>query len=433
MKHDEKRKEFLIKQGYSREMIDLLSSYGVKRHMLWFLRELKHSHKKEIIEISSTIKLINDHIERSGKNKFKTIHEAIMSASAERSRMNGLENVAIHRFEDGHFITYIPYSELSNEAVVMSNCVGNYVTGVKEKERAILALKSPDGDTLVHFEILKNGLISQHFEKANMPVRPKYWRYIAEFLKANSKKIDSNKHFGFGWQFHMSSPKLKSIRGGHSEGSYVDATVNCVIPKKISKSITNEGFVSEIELCDNVKTFKHKIPSLHYSGLDKGELIKKLRNFRSEMSKSIDEIISNVESTDGEDMFLSDELKEKIFGKGCYLMNGDDYGIMDMTMFLSGNIDVVDEPRAQGLMGRPNAGRDVAVEEEIPMIEVPEVDEPARRPHILIHNDQVEAERQGDIFEHITDDDNYKDICAEEEGDEVADFKEENRPDATTL
>lgn len=403
-----KRREFLINQGYSREAIEFFESCGVNKHLLWFLKEFKTFDFPSLKKHTEDIKVINSHIEENGKNKFKSLADAFNSAYSELTKKKSLEKISLYKFADGHFITAIPHSDLHGEGVAMSNCVGNYVPGVQSKERAILALKSSVGETLVHFEVMKNGMISQNYEKANMPVRGKYWKYICEFLKKNSKNIDSRKHFGFGWEVGVTRQRH------NDEGFTISA--NCVIPRKVSQSISKEGkVVTKIEDSESLKRFETVIPSIKFSGLDKSELLDTLRNVKSEMVKSMDNLISNVEVTDGENLFISDHMKEKIFGKDCYLMKGNDYNFFDMTMFNSRIVENVPVPEAPHqemaeMRDEPRRNEQRRDEPRAAMMEVEEA-EAGERPidvvgDALYDDDMDVAERQVEARnpnEHIAD------------------------------
>lgn len=320
-----KRKEFLIKQGYSSKLIDTLESCGVTKHMLWFLSQFKGvtDNVEHPYDFKDKIKMINAHIEFKGKNTFKNLDEAYKSAYVEEYRKKSALKKAIHTFKDGHTIVLLKPNDLQAEGMWMSNCVGNYTERVSSKERAVLALKNSDGTTLVHFEILKNGALAQNFEKANMPVRNKHWKYVNEFLKLNSKNIPSSKHFGFVWRTSMDF---------NNKG--INISAECVIPKRISKHMDGRGqMVTTLESSDTLKEFRINIPKVKFYEFEKEAFIKKIKEAKSDIIKSLDDIIANVEITDGENLFVSDKMKETLFGEGHYAMKGDGYNLLDLTMF----------------------------------------------------------------------------------------------------
>ena len=325
MAQTNKRREFLINQGYPEKLINFLESSGVRKHMLWFLNQLKHKSDspENTYNFKDTIKFINAHIESNGKNTFKNIDEAYKSAYVEDYKKKTVLKKALYTFKDGHSIVLLKPSDLQAEGMWMSNCIGGYSENVSSKNTALLALKNPDGDTLVHFEILKNGSLAQNFEKANMPVRNKYWKYVYEFFKNNSKNIPADKHFGFAWRAAMDF----SNKGG------INMTAQCVVPKRISKHIDNRGqMVTSLESSETLKEFKTHLPMIDFCEFDKDNFVKKLKEAKANIIKSLDDIINNAEITDGENLFVSDKIKEALFGEGSYLMKGDDYNILDLTM-----------------------------------------------------------------------------------------------------
>ena len=325
MAQTEKKKEYFIKQGYSRFIIEQLEQCGVSKHMLWFLTQLdyKSEYPKMSAEVIENIKIINEHIESMGKNTFKNIQDAFESACSENAKKKSLLKNALHIFKDGYSIVLLEQKDLYNEGLSMSNCVGGYKDRIVSKERALLAVKNPEGDTVVHFEIMKNGMLAQNFEKANMPVRNKYWKYVYEFLEQNSKYIPDSKHFGFAWSGSVTT----GSRG-------ISISANCIVPIGILKSIDSKGnLVSSVERSAIVKSFNIKIPKVSLCEFEKKDFVKKLNDYKAEMIKSFDEIITSVELTEGRNLFVSDEVKARIFGEGFYLMKGDDYNALDITMF----------------------------------------------------------------------------------------------------
>jgi hypothetical protein len=293
--------------------------------MLWFLNNLKHHGGGQSFtdKYLNELTILNEHINSIGKNNFKSLEEAFKSVNADKNRKELSIRKAIHTFKDGHSIVVLKQSDLHSEGILMSNCVGGYGDRLLMKERAVLALKSPKGDTLVHFEIMKNGALSQNFERANMPVRHKYWKYVYEFLKINSKNIPDSKHFGFVW---------RSSIGYDAKG--INITSECVVPKQLMKHIDHRGkMATSIQSSEVLKNFHIHIPTVSFYEFDKNEFIKKLKDIKSDMIKSIDDIISSTEITEGENLYVSDKMKETLFGDGRYLMKGNGYNLLDMTMF----------------------------------------------------------------------------------------------------
>lgn len=364
-----KRKDYLLKQGYSLELINILESCGVTKHMLWFLNQLRNNERARNIteSMKSDIKVINEHIESKGKNVFRNMEEAFKSVYAEKARKNAAMKKALYAFKDGHSIVLLEPRDLHMESINMSNCVGGYVSRIESKEKALLALKSPEGDTLVHFELLKNGMLSQNFEKANMPVRHKYWKYIYEFFKQNSKNIPASKHLGFAWDAAI-----------HWNDSGYHMRVDCVMPTKISKYIDRNGqLATSIEKSNILKTFNIQIPRITLHEFDKNVFVKKLKLAKTDIIKAFDDIISNVEITEGENLYVSDKTKDIVFENSFYLMKGEEYNANDMTV-LNDRPNVAEEVPMGEMMEEPAVEEmgDIAMEEPVqaeePAEEVPQ-------------------------------------------------------------
>lgn len=375
-----KRKEYFIKQGYSSNLINILESCGVDKHMLWFLNQLRHNGDGKNIDDKTKrdINMINKHIESKSKNNFNNMEEAYKSAYIENARKNLSIKKALYTFKDGHSIILLNTEDLILEGTNMSNCVGGYRDKIKSKNVALFALKNPEGDTLVHFEIMKNGMLSQNFEKANMPVRHIYWKYIYEFFKNNSKNIQSSKHLGFAWRSSMRQNQV---------GCGFEISVECVMPKKISKRIDNGGeLITHIESSNIIKKFNAQFPSIYLTEFDKSNFIKKMKSAKSDIIKAFDDMIANVDITCGENLYVSDKIKEIAFGDGCYTMKGEEYNANDIfTSFIMQEdmpIAMPDEamvaPEAEFPMEirpAPRMGRPVQNEEiPVPQIRFEEAD-----------------------------------------------------------
>lgn len=377
-----KRREYFLQQGYSSVLIGVLESCGITKHMLWFLNQLKGLDGKVATQdFKSHLGFINKHIESKTKNNFKTLEEAYKSACLASAKKNSLLKKALYTFKDGYSVLLLEPTDLYAEGINMANCVGGYMGRLSSKERALMALKNPEGNTVVHFEIMKNGMLSQNFEKANMPVRQKYWKYISEFLKNNSKNIQSSKHLGFAWDAHM-----------RFDSSGIHLSAECLLPKRISKFVNSRGEIdTAIEHHSSLKRFEVNIPKIKMTEFNKDTFVRKLKESKDNFIKSIDDIIQSVEMTDGENMYVSDKLKERIFGDGHYLMKGDGYSALDLTMFENQNLHgemieaIPDEMPMEGaevpMMERAEV-RGVHINQHIGRVERPMREEPVVIPAI---------------------------------------------------
>ena len=324
-----KKKEFFIKQGYSEEMINYLEGLGVKTHMIFFLVNLKRleSAKRDVYNeaYKKLIVLVNDFFKKEGKNKFKNFEDAAIFAVRDKEIENRIKKNTIHKFSDGHYIVKLTHLDLEREANKMSNCVANYYDKVKENRSSILALKNKKGETLVHFEIQRNGVISQNYEKANLNVRGKNWKYINEFLTLNSKNIDvkNNNFFDFSWNLNY-----------NKKNGFL--SVSSVMPTSIIQEINRNGEkVNKVNDFCIIKKFNYLSPfreDVEFNSFNKLDVINKLEEIKSSINNVIDDLIKETEITEGKNLYISDELKEKLFGKDNFILKGDKYSFQDLLM-----------------------------------------------------------------------------------------------------
>lgn len=285
----------------------------------------------------------------------KTIYEMFIYAKEQENLLKNKELRVLHKFDDGHYIINLMSEELIEEGEYMSNCVGDYRNKVKSKRLAILALKNKKHKTIAHIEVLKNGAIYQNYEKANMPIRYKNWKYVTTFFKKNKKEpINlSNKELGFNfmWNLKMERQALK---------------VFCNIPEQIRFRLTSEGELEkEYDPIDikgfGVTPFLNEKREAFFE--NKKELIDYLNKYKENITNRITDMIKSIKITNGEMLFLSDEIKEKIFGES-YLMKGCDYKHEEIYEGLGNSFRYVNE------MVEDNGARPTLEEEELTRTEI---------------------------------------------------------------
>jgi len=324
-----KKIEFLVKQGYDRNIIDVFIDCGVERHLLWFLSINKKGFMKKID--SEEIRVVNKYFEDCGdaikhlasiKDKTQIYVEAVKQAFDYKKDLERKERNVIYRFENGYYISILNEQDLQLEGKMMSNCVGGYYHTVREKEVGILALKHSSKRTVVHIEIKNNGQLSQNFSKANSQIGIEYWKMILEFFEKNSKKVDFKNLFG---DAYVTS----------SGGGYINSVSLCVptsITHELKDGVKKISFNDAFEL----KRFSLDIPKhteeIKFS--EKSDLTKWLQDKKNEILKVYDDLTEQINLTNSSDLYLSDEIKEKIFGshKNAYLMKGEKHNLSEINI-----------------------------------------------------------------------------------------------------
>lgn len=358
----EKKIDFLTTQGFSKDAINLFIEYGIDKNLLWFLG----AHKKNIINSlnKEEIILVNKYIESfkdSVKHSYPNVLKLAMLHKQNQDRKN--KNI-IYVFDNGYYISILNKEDLKEEASIMSNCVFTHYYGrVEEGQVGILALKQSSGKTVAHIEIQKNGLIAQNYAKANKQMGKDEWTMIYEFFSKNSKGVDLSSLFGEAYV-------------AESHGAYIDEVILSV-PTSVNVNLHNgtkqtseqDGFeVKRFSLLPKRSSSTFKIPN-------KSEIINWIENKKQEVNKFYDELISLVSLTSACNLYLSDEIKEKIFGskKEAYLMKGNSYNLSEIdprfgskNMTEEGLGDAMAEPD-----GEMEIRNDIAIPEDRPLLARP--------------------------------------------------------------
>ena len=92
------KKEFFLKQGYEKEHIDTLDTFGVSTHMLWFLNIFSKNPIPIIKALETEIRMVNEHIIFLKKNKFRTFEQAYTSAKNFNEEKKRFENIQLISF-----------------------------------------------------------------------------------------------------------------------------------------------------------------------------------------------------------------------------------------------------------------------------------------------------------------------------------------------
>jgi hypothetical protein len=315
-----KKIEFLVKQGFERDIVKMFIDCGVEKHLIWFLS----MHKKGCIEYlnGEDVKMVNSYLEKTSivKSKKITYYEAHVAARAFNQNEKRKERNKIYNFKNGYYVSILNGCDLAEEGEIMANCVGSYFHRVSGGNIAILALKNPSQKTVVHLEINNNGLMRQNFSKANTQLNKEYWMMILEFFNNNSKSVDLSRAFGESY--------VTSGRGGFIEDVIlsVPTKVNLFLENGDKKSEQIDGF--EIK---RFTPFSNTKQSIYKKGTQ-SEVINWIEQRKLETIQSYDDLIMQISSTSASNLYLSDAMKDKIFGtkKDSYLMKGENYNISEI-------------------------------------------------------------------------------------------------------
>ena len=316
----EKKIEFLVKQGFDKDTIKLFIECGVEKHLIWFLS----MQKKGSIEYLNTedIKRVDCYLEKIPSHKIKkhSYSEVLFEAKKFDKDEKRKKNNQIYHFKNGYYISILNSIDLITEGEKMSNCVGSYKERVYRGDLGLLALKQLNGKTVARIEINKNGLIGQNFSKANSSINKEHWMMILEFFEKNAKSVDLSKLFG--------ESHIATCYGGNINEVIltVPTNINVFIENGVKKSEQNRGY--------EVKRFStfHGLQETAVKLSSKDELIEWIEHKKIEIIKAYEELLIQVIATKASKLYLSDNIKEKIFGnkKGSYKMKGEEYNLSEI-------------------------------------------------------------------------------------------------------
>ena len=317
---NQKKIDFLIKQGFDKNVIKLLVDCGVEKHIMWFLAMIKKGAIDNINE--NDIKIINFYFEKTAASKVKSMEylDALSVARKfEQNEKRKLKN-QIYHFKNGFYISILNPVDLREEGVAMSNCVGTYEERVSLGIVGLLALKQPSGKTVAHIEIKKNGLIGQNYAKANTRLGKESWMMILEFFEKHSKLVDLSKLFGESY--------VVTYRGGNIDEIIlsIPTSVNIFVENGIKKIDQINGFEAKRFAPD------YKLEESAIKITSQSDVAEWVESKKREVIKSYDELIVQILATTASKLFLSDNIKERIFGskKNSYLLKGENYNLSEI-------------------------------------------------------------------------------------------------------
>ncbi len=308
-----KKEQYLIDNGRSLSTVEFCRSCQIKSdNIVWFVNRIEKDNFNIGLDNSKEkIKIVSELFKRNKGNKerFNNIFDAIEYAEKEIEYDSNIESRIIYKFEDGHYILNLTEKELGHEGCLMSNCISesNYYYAVKNKNKAILALKDKKNKTLCHIEIDRAGTLCQHYQKANMPVNFERWKYINEFFKNNQDDyfFEKIKNSNLNNLYFIGRKSFNNI-----------PTVNSVFPTKYSTSIfeeENKKFSSFIFIKEYANTNSYNLDSNKNMSIEDVEV--ELNNFKNFINNSIDSMLTSIKESKDNYFVLSDDVIKIIFGK----------------------------------------------------------------------------------------------------------------------
>lgn len=279
-------------------------------NLVWFVDRIeKDNFKINSHNSKEKIKILLELFKRTKgyKEKFNNIFDAIEYAEKNIEYESSVNSRILHKFSDGHYFINLTEKELGFEAFQMSNCVSEMSYSLRNKIKALIALKDSKHKTVCHIEIDRAGTLCQHYQKANMPVSFKRWEYINEFFKKYEDKEFYQK---------IKNSNLQNLYSINRSNFNNLPTINSIFPTKYSTSIfdsENKEFSSFIFLKEYSNTNTYKFDKNKRMNIK--EIEEELNNFKNYINKSLDEIILSIKNTKENYFVLSDEIIKKIYGK----------------------------------------------------------------------------------------------------------------------
>jgi len=325
----ENKKKYLLESGYSKDLVDFVLKTKSDKYLVYIVKCL-HKHKNEFLndglteELFNKIVLLNSYLEKTKASitdeKFISFFKGIQ---IEYKKIKEIKSKSLYKFKDGYFILNLfDQPNLLEEKEQMSNCIDTYLSKIRNKEVVVLALKDEMCKSIVHFEVYKNGSIKQIFEKANLPLKSNHWSYIVEFFNNNHKKINFQSILTHGFDFYWST---NMFEGG--------CDISCVLPKSVQTELTTDGlvrkFTSGVEISKFSISTHNKELKKSYLNVEKNKLINDLTIFGENINKKIKQLTKIISSTNPEQLYLSDEMKKKLFGDD-FLLKGDTFEISEL-------------------------------------------------------------------------------------------------------
>jgi hypothetical protein len=306
-----KKEQFLLKNGRKQETIDFCKKCGITQdHIVWFVDRIEKD-KFDYSDLNSIqlIKKVFKAILRENKLKeIGSVQKLIEYVQRFYEDEDNVKSRILHSFDDKYYIINLTPKELELEGQDMRNCVGDKVDEVKNKEYSILALKDEKGKTVCHFQIERNGSLSQHYGKANSTVKSKYWKYVIEFFK-----IYEDKNFVSEIQKSNSSIKYSIDLNDRQYNympvieSYIPTAHVVTLFREEEKQVVSKKFLKDFV---NTNDFNETIQNSNIE-----EVKEYLEKYKEYLSKSIDDLFNMVKDSSDNYLILSDDIVKKIFGK----------------------------------------------------------------------------------------------------------------------
>ena len=315
-----KKEQFLINSGRSIETLMFCKKFNInQKDIVWFVNRIEKEFDEKLFNsknfennIKNVVRYfeLNSHAHKINTKK-RSLKNVMKDASQNLENESSINSRILHKFNDGCFMINLTHKELGFEGIKMNNCLSDYRKAVENKEICILALKDKDSKTICHLEIDNNGCISQAFEKSNTELNYETFGYIQEFFKIYEDKniYKRIKKLGIGTLYDINLSHL--VNGV--------PIVESFFPTKLSKSLLNEDKMAiDLNSCKKIRRYtnssiKNSSKELEKAGLK--DTIKKIKEYKDYINKSIDNMILGIEQSYDNYFILSDEIIKKIYGK----------------------------------------------------------------------------------------------------------------------
>ncbi len=304
--------QFFSKKGTSIDLLNFICDLDPGKHFNWFVSALgKFNIFDE--ELKKHCLSILNMFNKSFCDYPRTLEDAIQAAKKFKEFEDSYDSRVLHTFEDGVHVYLLSVEELHIEGSIMTNCLGNYISDVKNKHCAIISLRDKNKKSLVNVQVFPNGGIGQNFEKGNRQVKFSNWKYISTFFSIYGKKLNSIKGIDGSENFltltlqgeDFSLPML-------AQG----------IPTSVRTFINETGEIKTIS--DNIH-FTKTIEGTNFDSIsefgDADHIIKHLEKLKSRFEQAIDRLKSFALELEEKSFFLNDDIKQKIFGEDYKLKN----------------------------------------------------------------------------------------------------------------
>lgn len=318
--------QFFSKKGVSLDLINFVVSLDPGKHFSWFIETLN---KFTIFDkaLSEQCLMILNMFQKAKPNGYpSSLENAIVAAKRFKEFEDSYDSRVLMTFDNGYHIYLLTHEELNTEGSIMSNCLGQYTTDVREKQCAIISLRDKSRKSIANVQVLPNGSVAQNFEKGNRQVKFSNWKYISEFFSKNSK--DFSKLVGIDGKPNIT---VLTVQGGE----FCLPMLAQGIPTSIKTFITDNGEIKTV--ADSMAYTKSVegtvIDTTSHTGTAE-EIIAQLDALQERITQAIDRLKAFSLEIENKTFFLNDDIKKKMFGDD-FLLKDETKGVAEIiTSFI---------------------------------------------------------------------------------------------------